>query len=236
MNNSMAANTDPLFYDANGKEIDIYKCEREEQLLSFKYVPKNSCGVLELGSRYGTVTRVISIKVSHRPIVISVEPDPSVWKAFQDNAIRNNINAFFIPGIISRTRQALIHMDYGSYTIDIEKAEEEVKLAQQRCDADVEKGWNIPYTITMNTDFVCLTLEEVMEKANISKIDTLVADCEGFLEKFLDENPQLYQTLRVILYEGDGVGRSNYETIENNLTHHGFRHEVKGFQNVWLKG
>jgi len=225
----------PLFYDSHGKEIDISKSEHDEQVLAFKYVPKNSCGVLELGSRYGTVSYVISNNVQHRPVVISIDPDPTVWKVFEENVVRNNIQVFFVPGVISRKRKALIHMEYGSYTIDIDKAQEELERAQQLMDSDAAKGWITPYKVRLNTDFVCMTLEEVMEKTGISKFDTLVADCEGFLEEFLDENPKLYESLKVILYEADGGGRSNYETVEKNLTSHGFRHEVKGFQNVWLK-
>jgi FkbM family methyltransferase len=225
----------PLFYDAYGKEIEYLQAEREEQLLAYKYVPKDSCGVLELGARYGTVSYAISNKVGHRPVVVSVDPDPTAWKAFEENVVRNNIRAFFVPGIISRKRKALIHLEYGSYTIDIEKAQEELERAQEMMDSDAAKGWITPYKVRLNTDFVCMTLEEVMEKTGISKFDTLVADCEGFLEEFLDENQILYESLKVILYEADGGGRSNYETIGKNLTHHGFRHEVNGFQNAWLK-
>jgi len=229
------SNNAPVFIDAYGNEINTLTSEREEQLLAFKYVPRDSCGVLELGARYGTVTNAIYNKIKGRPIIISVELDETVWNAFENNMIDNNIHVIFVPGVISRKPQALINIGYSSFTVDLDKVEEELKNVQKGLDADVEKGWLQPYTVYSDTKFKCVTLEQILEETKIPKIDTLVADCEGFLEIFFDENPNLYTDLKVLIYEADGGGRCNYAKIEENLIAHGFRHEVKGFQNVWLK-
>ena len=61
------------------------------------------------------------------------------------------------------------------------------------------------------------------------KFNVLVADCEGFLETFFDENPELYEELNLIIYERDNDGskggrriKCNYNKIENNLKNYNF--------------
>ena len=63
----------------------------------------------------------------------------------------------------------------------------------------------------------------------------LVADCEGFLERFLDENPSIYEEMRIIIFEADQPHKCNYNKIRNNLINYGFREVIKGHQNVWKK-
>jgi hypothetical protein len=63
----------------------------------------------------------------------------------------------------------------------------------------------------------------------------LVADCEGFLETFLDENPTIYDDIRLIIFEADYPDKSNYDSIYRNLKSKGFTQVVYGFQNVWSK-
>ena len=199
------------FFNEKNETIDYLHCERQEQVLALKYVPEDSCGVLELGARYGTVTCTISHKINRRPVLICVEPDYQVFDVLRKNIERNNAVAHIIPYVISNKSYSLISCEYGSYVIPFpENLGPEYKLQSY-------------------------SLQTILEATKIPKIDTLVADCEGFLEDFFDENPNLYTDLKVLIYEADGSDRCNYPKIEENLIAHGFRHEVKGFQNVWLK-
>ena len=78
------------------------------------------------------------------------------------------------------------------------------------------------------------TLEEVEKKYNL-KFDTLVADCEGFLGQFLQENPHLYEQLSLMMFEKDSPGTCDYAPILENLKKHGFTNLVTGFHEVWRK-
>ena len=65
--------------------------------------------------------------------------------------------------------------------------------------------------------------------------NVLVADCEGFLEEFLDENPEIYDTIRLIIFEADYTEKCNYDKINNNLRNRKFVNILNGHQNVWMR-
>ena len=67
------------------------------------------------------------------------------------------------------------------------------------------------------------------------KFNVLVADCEGFLEIFFDENPELYDKLDIIIFEADYPDKCNYDKIKMNLKNRKFINILNGFQNVWVK-
>ena len=63
----------------------------------------------------------------------------------------------------------------------------------------------------------------------------LVADCEGFLETFFDENPGFYSNLRMCIFEADYPEKCNYEKIRSKLTENGLREILIGHQNVYMR-
>ena len=63
----------------------------------------------------------------------------------------------------------------------------------------------------------------------------LVADCEGFLEVFFDENPSFYDNLRLIIFEADYPDKCNYDKIKHKLMEKNFYKILEGHQNVWIK-
>ena len=67
------------------------------------------------------------------------------------------------------------------------------------------------------------------------KFTTLVADCEGFLETFFDENPWMYDQLNTVLYEIDYPWKCNYTKIANNLKDHGLTNLWYGSHLVWKR-
>jgi hypothetical protein len=80
----------------------------------------------------------------------------------------------------------------------------------------------------------CLTLEEIEDKFNLS-FNVLVADCEGFLGIFFDENPTICSKLDKIIFEADREDFCNYEIIRENLRNNGFHEHIGGHQNAWTK-
>ena len=51
----------------------------------------------------------------------------------------------------------------------------------------------------------------------------------------LDENPNLYEELRLIIFEADYAEKCNYYKIKENLLKYKFINKLEGHQNVWIK-
>ena len=197
------------FFDKDNKIISHLQLERHEQLLAEEYITSD-CIVLELGARYGTVSCTINKKLANKDNQVSVEPDDRVWQALEGNMKRNNCRFHIVKGVISRSPLCLTNLDvycggYGATTVKSDNS-------------------NIP----------SFTLEQVESMYNL-KFNTLVADCEGFLESFFDENPKLLEQLNLVIFEKDYPDKCNYAKIESLFIKGGFRCLLNGFQNVWKK-
>ena len=87
------------------------------------------------------------------------------------NKIKNNCNFNIVKGFVSNKKIGLTYNGYGSTFIIDEK-----------------------------TQIPSYSLDEIKTKYGINKFTALVADCQGFLEVFFDENPKLYVNLLVHAY------------------------------------
>jgi FkbM family methyltransferase len=161
--------------------------------------------VLELGARYGSVSCIINKKLNNKLNQVSVEPDSTVWNALERNIRTNGCDVRIFKGFVSNTPVSLIGDGYGMTTL-------------QNNDS---------------TD-VCISLKELQDMYRV-KFNTLVADCEGFLGTFLDENPEIYTNFHTIIFEADCSYKCDYTRIHNNLLKHGFKPAIYGFQNVYKK-
>ena len=182
--------------------------EMTEQQQSAKYIGPKSV-VLELGARYGTVSCVINKQLDVPTNQVSVEPDLRVQSALYDNMVENECNFHIINGFVSNSPMHFTNIDtncgYG--------------LTSERCESGTIPSYR---------------LKDIELKYNL-KFDTVVADCEGFLEQFFDENPQLYSQTSLILFEMDYPERCNYNNIIDNLILHKFIQLEDGFHQVWKK-
>lgn len=195
-----------VFFDEHNNKIDNAKVENTEQLQANTFI-KPDAVVLELGARYGSVSCVINSKLNNPSNQVSVEPDSRVWKPLEKNMLKNGCKFHILKGVISNTPLELTNLSYSYGTTSV-KAESS----------------SIPnYTLSEVEDLYSL------------KFDTLVADCEGFLESFMDENPCLYDQLSLIIFEKDYANKCNYDKIMNELKNHGFKNIVPGFHEVWSK-
>lgn len=163
------------------------------------------CIVLELGARYGTVSCAINKNLSNPRNQVSVEPDSDVWDALETNKKANGCDFLILKGCISRKPVSLGRAGYSSSTLPSDAS-------------------NV-YTCTL----------EQLESSCGLQFNTLVADCEGFLEQFFDENPKLFSQLRLVIFEKDQQHRCNYKKIEDALTANGFLPKNTGFQSIWKK-
>jgi FkbM family methyltransferase len=196
-------------YNETNNLVNINKLEVEEQILVKKYIEKDDV-VLELGARYGSVSCQINSKLSNKNNQVSVEPDKRVWEALEKNKKINNCEFNIINGFIGEKKMDLINLD------------------------DWYGGYGSTFIYNENTTIQSYTLDEIKKKYNL-KFNVLVADCEGFLEVFFDENPNFYNDLRLIIFEADYPDKCNYEKIRESLIKHNFKAILSGHQNVYIK-
>lgn len=191
------------------KNVKIFMFEVIEQNLAYLYIKKDDI-VLELGARYGSVSCIINHNLDNKENHVVVEPDERVWEALERNKEVNNCKFNIVKGFISKKKLTLTNLDewYGGYGATA-----------------VEQN---------DTKIPSFLLDEIKKKYNI-KFNVLVADCEGFLETFFDENPELYDELRMCIFEADCVDKCNYTKIRNKLRESGFEEILGGLHNVWVR-
>lgn len=196
------------YLDEHHKKIRHLQVERKEQILTEQYVLPEDC-VLELGARYGTVSCVANKILSRKTDHVVVEPDERVWSALEGNKERNGCEFLILKGFISHKKRSLYDCDdwngYGT------KSKEDI--------ASLIPSW---------------TLQEAQQRVS-HPFNVLIADCEGFLETFLDENPGFLASLRLIIFEKDNPKQCNYKKIKKELADLGFVQKVKLFREVWEK-
>ena len=194
--------------DHNGNSVDIKKIERREQALARQFIDENDV-VFELGARYGSVSCIINSILNCKTNQVVVEPDERVWEALERNKKINNCEFHIIKGFVSEKKLSLTNLN--SYN-----------------------GYGTTYLINDKSTIPSFTLQEIINKHNL-KFNVLVADCEGFLERFFDENPNFYDMLRLIIFEADYPNKCNYGKIRIALRDKNFIEKIKGHQNVWIK-
>jgi FkbM family methyltransferase len=195
--------------DLYGKRVDIEHLEKPEQDLANIYILENDI-VLELGARYGSVSCIINSKLTNKNNQVVVEPDDRVWDALEKNKKNNNCEFNIVKGFISNKKLDLTNLD------------------------DYYGGYGSTFIENDNTKIPSYSLDEITDKYNLN-FNVLVADCEGFLEVFFDENPTFYDNLRLIIFEADYPDKCNYNKIKNKLIEKKFNNILEGHQNVWIK-
>jgi FkbM family methyltransferase len=195
--------------DRFGKPVDINMLEKPEQDLVKQYIEENDV-VFELGARYGSVSCTINFNLKCKTNQVVVEPDERVCEALERNKKVNNCEFHIVKGFVSGKKLGLTNLDnwYG--------------------------GYGATYIVQDDSSIPSYTMESIQEKFNLI-FNVLIADCEGFLEVFFDENPNFYDTLRLVIFEADYPSRCNYGKIRNTLKEKGFIEKLNGHQNVWIK-
>lgn len=197
-------------YDENGNKVDTEYLEKPEQELAEQYIKENDV-VLELGARYGSVSCIINSKLSNKKNQVSVEPDGRTWDALEKNKLLNKCDFQIVKGFIGEKKMDLTNLDV------------------------YFNGYGSTFVYNENSRIPSYTLDDVKKSCNISKFNVLVADCEGYLEVFLDENLSLLDDLRLIMFEADYPDKCDYEKIKELLEKNNFEGILIGFQNVYIK-
>jgi FkbM family methyltransferase len=191
--------------DENDKPVDITKYEVDEQAMADKYMAADDV-VLELGARYGSVSVVVNRKLTDKKKHVVVDPDETIWAALEKNKAANGAEFQIVKGFVSNKKWGLTLGGYSTHT---------------KHDS--------------NSQIPSYTLAEIKQQSNIPSFTALIADCEGFLETFFDENPTILDELQKFIFEADSPERCNYEKIKTQLREKGFKEIDSGFQNYWAK-
>ena len=188
--------------DENNNRVDIKNTESFEQTLAYHHVKKDDI-VLELGGRYGSVSYMINKKLSCKTNQVVVEPDERVWNALERNKKVNECEFNIVKGFISSKKLGLTCLERFN-------------------------GYGATFIENPDTQIPSFTLEEVKETYKLN-FNVLIADCEGFLETFFDENPTFYDGLRMIIFEADHPYKCDYDKIRTELKQKGFVELLGGF-------
>jgi FkbM family methyltransferase len=193
----------------HGEFIDTENVEKREQIHASMFIDPSDV-VLELGARYGSVSVVINRKLNNPLNHVAVDPDDRIWEPLERNRTANGCNFHILKGVISRTPVVLAELDNGN-------------------------GYGTTSVPTTGpTTVKSYTLEEVQEMYGL-KFTALVADCEGFLQTFFEENPHMYDQLNIVLYEEDYIWKCDYPSIARKLREHGFVNLVWGTHFIWKR-
>ena len=179
-----------VFKDEQGKAINHLMEERSEQLDAYLFIPRDAT-VLELGARYGTVSCIINRVLNNPEAHLAVEPDLDVTSALTDNRNRTGCKFKIWPGAISNSPLQISLCGYRSMTLPTEG----------------------PGNIQV------VSLSQAEQKFGL-KFDTLVADCEGSIGKFLDDYD--VSSFRVIILEKDMPQHCDYQKVDEILKDKGF--------------
>lgn len=199
-------NLNYFIYDEHGN--DCTNVEVSEQQLAREYIKPDDI-VFELGARYGSVSCCINKKLTTKTNQVVVEPDNRVWESLERNKKINNCNFHIVKGFVSNSKLELTdHLSYNGYGTTTIKSNEST----------------IP----------SYTLESIQKQTGL-RFNVLVADCEGFLETFFDENPEFVKGLRLILFEADRPDICDYQKIVKMLETNGFKEILSGHQNVFTR-
>lgn len=145
--------------------------------------------ILEIGCRYGTVSCVLARKCKK---LVSVDADKEAIETCKKNMKRHGVNFECIWCTVSKNGQNIKKVSddgYGDFTEEDSNSE-------------------IPH----------YSISELEEMFSI-KFNTIVADCEGCLEKIFKEND--LSNINKIIYETDRQEYCDYEYISKELKTYG---------------
>jgi FkbM family methyltransferase len=161
--------------------------------------------VLELGARYGSCSISINENLTNKKNQVSIEPDTKVYEALEKNKNINNAEFNILYGAISKVNVSIEQHEYATFTLPDESG-------------------------TIKT----YDLWEIERMFNL-KFDALVADCEGCLSVIIEEYPDFFNQLELIIYEEDCSDKCDYLKMKKILSKNNFNHIVQGFHNVFVR-
>lgn len=216
-----------VFYDENNNLLDDFSrnVENGSRYLIEKYV-KSDMNVLELGARYGTVSVCLDFILNEpKKQLLCVDPDISIKNCLEKNREINNCSFNILNGAISK---------------------KELFVTYNGCIWETKTYFNPPLNLKSEKIYTS-SIDNIEQIYNI-KFNCLIADCEGFLLEFIQENPTFFDNLICVIYEEDcSINHPindtyiDYNEIESFLINKGFiltetfKDNIGLNNKIWLK-
>jgi len=181
--------TDNFFINEKNEKVNYNRYETREIDLIKKFIKEDDV-VLELGARYGGTSVAINQILKDKEKQVSVDPDQRIWESLETNKKNHNCQFMIIKGTISNKPQKIIK--------DSRKFDDKNDWATYTEECKIGEG--------------CMNYPLPLLNFNV-----LVADCEGFLETFYDENKNIFPYLRLIIFEKDRPDFCNYDRLINEF-------------------
>lgn len=199
--------TDNFFINEKNEKVNYNRYETREIDLIKKFIKEDDV-VLELGARYGGTSVAINQILKDKEKQVSVDPDQRIWESLETNKKNHNCKFMIIKGTISNKPQKIIK--------DSRKFDDKNDWATYTEECKIGEG--------------CMNYPLPLLNFNV-----LVADCEGFLETFYDENKNIFPYLRLIIFEKDRPDFCNYDRLINEFKTLGFKCIQNDFHSVFMK-
>ena len=203
--------TDNFFINEKNEKVNYNRYETREIDLIKKFIKEDDV-VLELGARYGGTSVAINQILKDKEKQVSVDPDQRIWESLETNKKNHNCQFMIIKGTISNKPQKIIK--------DSRKFDDKNDWATYTEECLTSESW----------ENCCMNYPLPLLNFNV-----LVADCEGFLETFYDENKNIFPYLRLIIFEKDRPDFCNYDRLINEFKMLGFKCIQNDFHSVFMK-
>lgn len=200
--------TDNFFINEKNEKVNYNRYETREIELIKKFIKEDDV-VLELGARYGGTSVAINQILKDKEKQVSVDPDQRIWESLETNKKNHNCQFMIIKGTISNKPQ---------------------KIIKDSRKFDDKNDWATYTEECLTKENCCMNYPLPLLNFNV-----LVADCEGFLETFYDENKNIFPYLRLIIFEKDRPDFCNYDRLINEFKMLGFKCIQNDFHSVFIK-
>ena len=225
--------------DQFGHSVDVSQIKLQDLVRT--YIKADDV-VLELGAGCGSVSCAINAILTHRTNQVVTESDERLWGALDRNQQANDCHFHIVKGLITRLNATLdVHDNDGGLTVGLTAGR------------TVGPTVGPPFMPDSASTAPSFTLEQIQDTHKLI-FNVLVAN-KGFLE-VLDENPNMYDTLRLVIFEvdqaddyedqaddnedqddrADDPEKCQFQKVTSALLARGFYTKQEGRHNVWLKG
>jgi hypothetical protein len=224
------------FYDIAGEKISLFTYEIFEQYLMSKWIKPNDI-VLELGGRFGIVSATINMKLanSNKKLHVVVEPDEQAQPILLET--RKKTNSKFV----------LCKYPINDNSVNFISSSESFGLGNYTESTNSTNSSN-------DDKLKVISIKNITHKEFFNtwkqKFNVLVADCEGCLCEFFNQNENILKQLEMIIFEMDNEQLCDYNKIYILLEKYNFilidwietkkynaddSYELIKFQQVWIK-
>jgi len=201
------SNTEPSCMTCQCKFMDRHGANSEcdsgypLRILVSKWLHPNST-VLELGAKYGAASCAIAEKQQNSGRLVSVEPDHRIWETLENNRAKNRCNFSTVRGVLGTSSMEAVETG--------DDSDEPMELLSFGGTKRSEKNTIIPH----------VSLQQIQTRKGM-KFDSAILDCDGCLPKLLDESPEIFDNMKLLvlaLHNMTGFDRLRQLPVMRNFT------------------